>query len=166
MIDADYVLLMARYNRWQNENLYGAADRLTDEARRQDQGAFFGSIHRTFSHLAWGDGTWISRFTPRPAPAGTGKGSPDLYQDWEELKEVRRALDRDILAWAESIDPAWLAGDISWFSGVTQSQQTRKAWTTVVHFFNHQTHHRGQVHAMLTRLGVKPDDTDLFLLPP
>ena len=55
MIGTGYVKRMARYNRWQNENLYFCADRLSDEARRQDRAAFFGSIHGT-------DGTQSSPF--------------------------------------------------------------------------------------------------------
>ncbi len=60
MIDAAYVQRMARYNRWQNENLYAVADRLSDAERRRDRGAFFGSIHATLSHLLWADCTWMS----------------------------------------------------------------------------------------------------------
>ena len=69
MIDRDYVQRMARYNRWQNENLFGVADRLSDEERRHDRGAFFGSIHKTLSHLLWADKIQMSRFTsdvPKP----------------------------------------------------------------------------------------------------
>ena len=65
MIDPAYVQRMARYNRWQNANLYGVADTLSDEERRRERGAFFGSIHKTLSHLLWGDRIWMSRFTPR-----------------------------------------------------------------------------------------------------
>ena len=68
MIGVDYVRRMARYNRWQNENLYGAADGLTDEERHRARGAFFGSIHRTMCHLLWADQTWMSRFSNSPPP--------------------------------------------------------------------------------------------------
>ena len=64
MIDPAYVQRMARYNRWQNANLYGVADTLSDEERRRERGAFFGSIHKTLSHLLWADQIWMSRFTP------------------------------------------------------------------------------------------------------
>lgn len=164
MIDAGYVRLMARYNRWQNENLYGAADALPDEARRADLGAFFGSVHATLSHLAWGDGTWMSRFAGRRPPPGRIADSPSLYADWEALKAERRSLDADILSWAERVEDGWLAGDLTWFSGAAGREVTRPVGALVVHFFNHQTHHRGQVHALLTRSGAKPGDTDLFLM--
>ena len=64
MIDTAYVQRMARYNRWQNRNLYGVADTLSDDERRRERGAFFGSIHKTLSHLLWADRIWMSRFTP------------------------------------------------------------------------------------------------------
>jgi len=63
MIDPAYVKRMARYNRWQNQNLFGVADRLSDEERRRERGAFFGSIHKTLNHLMWADQLWMSRLT-------------------------------------------------------------------------------------------------------
>ena len=74
MIDRAYVQRMARYNRWQNENLYGVADGLSEAERQRERGAFFGTIHKTLSHLLWGDQIWMSRFTDLPQPQG---GIPD-----------------------------------------------------------------------------------------
>ena len=68
MIDRAYVQRMARYNRWQNENLYGVADSLSDDERRLERGAWFGSIHKTLSHILWGDRDWMGRFTDLPRP--------------------------------------------------------------------------------------------------
>ena len=79
MIGVDYVRRMARYNRWQNENLYGAADRLSDEERRRERGAFFGSIQKTFSHLLWSDHYWMSRLRGTPWPSMTIAESTTLY---------------------------------------------------------------------------------------
>ena len=79
MIDRAYVQRMARYNRWQNENLYGVADRLSAEERRRERGAFFGSIHKTLSHLLWGDRIWMSRFTDVPKPQAGIPESVTLY---------------------------------------------------------------------------------------
>ena len=165
MIDAAYVQRLARYNRWQNENLYGVADRLSDEERRRDRGAFFGSIHGTLSHLLWGDCMWMSRFSDiAPPPVGI-PGSDTLYPDWDGLKRERKQMDERILGWADVIEPAWLAAHYTWFSNAAQREMSRPQWEVVVHFFNHQTHHRGQVHAMLTQAGGTPAATDLFLLP-
>ena len=77
MIDHGYVQRMARYNRWQNENLYGVADALSDAERRRERGAFFGSIHATFSHLLWADQIWMSRLAGSPRPEG---GIPDRFR--------------------------------------------------------------------------------------
>jgi uncharacterized damage-inducible protein DinB len=66
MIDPAFVQTMARYNAWQNDNLYTAAASLTDEARRQNRGAFFNSIHATFCHLLWGDRMWLHRLIGSP----------------------------------------------------------------------------------------------------
>jgi uncharacterized damage-inducible protein DinB len=165
MINRAYVQHMARYNRWQNENLYGVADRLSDEERRMERGAFFGSIHKTFSHLLWGDRMWMSRFTDIPKPDVGIPGSVTLYPDWETLKPERVGFDRSIIDWADTIDDGWLAADQMFFSVATQSEWTRPRWVLVSHMFNHQTHHRGQVHCMLTQAGAKPSDTDLPFMP-
>ena len=122
MIDRAYVQRMARYNRWQNENLYGVADRLSDEERRRERGAFFGSIHKTLSHLLWGDRIWMSRFTDVPRPPGGIPDSVSLYPDWEELKTERVGFDRTIIDWADTVDPSWLAADQIYYSGATKRE--------------------------------------------
>ena len=66
MIDGGYVGRMARYNRWQNQNLYSAADRLSGTERRRERGAFWGSPHKTLNHLVWGDQMSASRLTGSP----------------------------------------------------------------------------------------------------
>jgi uncharacterized damage-inducible protein DinB len=166
MIDLAYVQRMARYNRWQNENLYGVADGLSDDERRRERGAFFGSIHKTLSHLMWADRIWMSRFTPTVAvPAGGIPQSVSLYPDWDALKRERKTVDAAMIAWADTLDPHWLDGDLVWFSRSANRELNQPKWLLITHMFNHQTHHRGQVHGMLTQAGGKPGDTDLFLLP-
>jgi uncharacterized damage-inducible protein DinB len=165
MIDRAYVQRMARYNRWQNDNLYGVADKLSDEARRQERGAFFGSIHKTLSHLLWGDRIWMSRFTSAPRPPGGIPESVALYPDWENLKAERIAFDGTILQWADGIEPAWLAADHSYYSGAAKREVTKPRWVLITHMFNHQTPHRGQVHCLLTQTGGKPSATDLPFMP-
>jgi uncharacterized damage-inducible protein DinB len=164
MITPAYVRAMAGYNRWQNQNLYGSADLLTDAQRKQHRGAFFGSIHGTLSHLLWADQIWMSRFagTPKPKAAGI-PDSPAMVERWDDLKAERAAFDEVIVGWAERLDPLWLEGDLTWFSGAAGRELTKPKGPLVVHLFNHQTHHRGQVHCMLTQCGVKPGATDLSL---
>jgi len=164
MISVEHARVMARYNQWQNRSLYTAAEALGDSARKQDRAAFFGSIHGTLSHLVWADRVWLSRFRGEPRPAGGGiKESPGLFTDWQQMQLARAEIDRQIVAWADALDPCWLYGNLSWMSGASGREVTRPLWFLVTHFFNHQTHHRGQVHAMLTAAGAKPDDTDLLL---
>jgi uncharacterized damage-inducible protein DinB len=162
MITPDYVRTMAYYNRWQNGNLYGAADTLTDAQRKEQRRAFFGSIHGTLNHLLWGDQIWMSRFagTPKPKAAGI-PDSVSMYESWDDLKRERGAFDQVILDWAAGLDPAWLDGDLTWYSGAAKRELTKPKGLLVTHLFNHQTHHRGQVHCMLTQAGVKPGATDL-----
>jgi uncharacterized damage-inducible protein DinB len=165
MIDRAYVQRMARYNRWQNQNLYGVADALSDEERRKERGAWFGSIHKTLSHLLWADRIWMSRFTDWPKQTVGIPGSVSLFPDWDNLKTERRESDAKLIDWADTLDPAWIAGDLTWFSGAINREVSKPRWQLLLHFFNHQTHHRGQVHAMLTQAGGRPSDTDLFAMP-
>ena len=165
MISRDWAVTMARYNAWQNANLYGAADTLTDEARREDRGAFFRSIHGTLSHILWADHVWLSRFTGREKPEVPQAASGGYVLIWEELIEERDRTDAELARWAASLTEADLAGDYRWFSGGEGRGMAKPMALIVAHVFNHQTHHRGQAHAMLTAAGAAPGATDLFVLP-
>ncbi len=165
MIDPGYVQRMARYNRWQNENLYGVADTLSDAERRRERGAFFGSIHATLNHLLWADQIWMSRLAGSPRPEGGIPESVSRHAQWSDLKRERGAFDEIIIDWADHLDPAWLAGDLTWYSVAAKTELSNPRWLLVTHMFNHQTHHRGQTHCMLTQAGGKPKDTDLPLMP-
>ncbi len=166
MISTAYIRTMARYNRWQNQSIFGAADTLTDAARREDRGAFFKSIEGTLNHLLWGDMMWLHRFAATPRPSGGIAGSASRIPDWDQLKAERKAVDEAILIWSEGLEEGWLAGNLTWISSAASREFTKPNWLLVAHFFNHQTHHRGQAHALLTAAGAKPDDTDLMLQDP
>ena len=165
MITIAYVQTLARYNHWQNTSQYQAADKLPDSVRREDRGAIFHSIHQTLSHLLWGDQMWMNRFagTPKPA-AGSVADSLSMIEDWEALKEERQSMDQEIITWSNDVRPEFLDSEMTWYSGSQNREISSNAGKLVVHMFNHQTHHRGQVHAMLTAAGVFPDDTDLFIM--
>ena len=165
MIDRAYVQRMARYNRWQNANLYGVADGLGEDERRRERGAFFGSIHKTLSHLLWADQVWMSRFADLPRPQAGIPESVSLFPDWEDLKAERDGFDRKIIDWADGVEQSWLDADQTFYSGATKREWTRPRWVLVTHMFNHQTHHRGQTHSLLTQAGGKPHDTDLTVMP-
>ena len=153
--------MMAAYNSEMNRRLYAAADGLDASARQADGGAFWGSIQGTLCHLLWGDSTWMSRFDGWEKPAAGMKQSPVMITDWAELKSRRVAADAKIEAWAARLTPERLAGPLVWYSGISGREMSMPYWITVGHFFNHQTHHRGQAHALLTRAGAATGDTDL-----
>ena len=165
MTNPDYARQMARYNNWQNDNLLEAADTLSEADRQLDRGAFFGSIQRTFSHLLWGDSIWFSRFAGTPAPQTAITDSADFITGWSDFRTQRKDLDRLIIKWADSVSPEWFTEDLSWYSGAIGQHITRPNTTLVVQFFNHQTHHRGQIHAILTAAGTRPSDTDVPFMP-
>jgi len=164
MIGVDFVRRMARYNRWQNENLYGAADGLTDEERHRERGAFFGSIHGTMCHLLWADQTWMSRFRGTSPPPPFAELAA-LHREWTSLKGRRHDFAAEIVGWADGLASEWLAGTHTHVSPSMGREVTTPRWLLVSHFFNHQTHHRGQIHCMLTQAGRKPADTDLPMMP-
>jgi uncharacterized damage-inducible protein DinB len=159
MITPLFAQTMARYNRWQNHSLYTAANGLTDAERRLDRSAFFKSIHATFDHLLWADALWMSRVSDAPKPA---VGVSDY--SWEKLRQERIALDERMIAWADGLDEAWLSANLQWRSGALNRDIVSPRWLVVAHIFNHQTHHRGQAHAMLTAAGAKPEATDLIMM--
>ena len=157
---------MARYNRWQNRSLYGAAGTLTEAQRREDKGAFFGSLHTTLAHILWADRVWMSRFADiPPVIPEDAQGKGPAYQDWDALKAQRAAFDETIIDWTAGLTDAWLAADFTWTNTAGTVTASQPAWRLTTHFFNHQTHHRGQAHALLTAFGARPEDTDLFLMP-
>lgn len=165
MITPAYLRLMADYNAWQNRSLYAAAAGLDDAARRQPRGAFFGSIHATLNHLLWADHTWMSRFDGWERPAAGIRGGTLLFADFDALRAARIETDARLADWAGRVRQGWLDGELRWFSGAANRELVRPTALLVVHLFNHQTHHRGQVHAMLTAAGAAPEATDLMLMP-
>jgi uncharacterized damage-inducible protein DinB len=166
MITPAYVRTMAAYNTEMNRRLYGAAANLSETERNAPRGAFWGTIHGTLTHILWGDRQWMSRFDDWPKPATPIKESARMIDDFGELAAARERADSDITRWASRVDDAWLDQDMVWFSGAANREVRAPKRLLVAHFFNHQTHHRGQAHAMLTAAGQETGDTDLFLLIP
>ena len=162
MISPAYIRTMAAYNAEMNRRLYGAAARLSDAERRQPRGAFWGSIHGTLNHLLWGDRQWMSRFDNWPKPDVAIKQSAGLIEDFAALSLARETADADISRWAAKVDDAWMAEDLVWFSGAAEREMRAPKGFLISHFFNHQTHHRGQAHALLTGLAGKAPELDLL----
>jgi uncharacterized damage-inducible protein DinB len=163
MISTDYVATMAACNGWMNERLYELCGGLVDTVRKRDAGAFFGSIHGTLNHLLLGDRIWLGRFLGRPFSVTSL--AQELYADFDKLRRERAHTDREIAGWAATLTEAALAGDLVYISVVNPQQRRLALWLAVVHFFNHQTHHRGQLTTLLMQNGVDPGVTDLLWSP-
>lgn len=165
MITPEYCQTMARYNTWQNTQLHEAMGALDHDALCRPRGAFFGSILGTASHLLWGDAMWMSRFAGHARPelplARSAEAYPTLAAWWAE----RVRLDRRLRYWADGLRNIDLLGHMRWHSGATGAEVSAPVARLVVHMFNHQTHHRGQIHAMLTAAGQAAPVSDLFLMP-
>jgi uncharacterized damage-inducible protein DinB len=167
MITPAYVQCMARYNRWQNENLYGSAARLPDSERKRERGAFFGSMHGTLCHLLITDQMWLHRFQPdrfEMPKVNSIAESTTVIADWDALRAARMEWDTALVSWSDATDAAWLGGDVSYYSVSMGRDYVKPRGLLLAHLFNHQTHHRGQVHCMLTQSGIKPGDTDLPIM--
>lgn len=165
MITNSYLRMMSRYNRWQNASLYASAMQLSDADRNIERGGFWQSIHGTLSHIFWGDRIWLSRFNKAEAPNVPLKESASFVDDWIDLVGMRSALDDVIVNWCDEFESGPVAGNLKWFSGSVGREFEAPIAVLLPHFFNHQTHHRGQVHAMITAAGGVATDTDLFLMP-
>lgn len=156
--------LMSRYNAWQNASLVTAADGLSGEARWEDRGAFFQSIAATLNHLYWADALTLERLQGNERPEETIRHSLTNPADWEDFKQRRLQRDAEIEAWSARLRDADLEGTLVWYPGDGSTRIKKPKAVCVMQLFNHQTHHRGQVHAMLTAAGARPEPTDLYLL--
>jgi DNA phosphorothioation-dependent restriction protein DptG len=164
LVTTSFVRTMAAYNAEMNRRIYGAAERIPDPKRREQRGAFWGSLHGTLCHLLWGDQMWMSRFDQWPKPTIIQKQSAALIEEFSELKRARVEADEKISDWAGRVTQDWLSEDQVWFSSSVQKELHQPRSLLVTHFFNHQTHHRGQAHALITAAGEQTGDTDLFLV--
>ncbi len=153
--------MLAAYNAWANERLYDAAARVADQDYRADRGAFFGSLHGTLNHLLLGDRIWMHRFT--------GEGDEPtqldaiLYDAFDELRAARRAEDARIIAYIGALTEARLAGAVRYRSTRNPTDIEQRLAPLLLHFFNHQTHHRGQAHCLLTGLAGEAPSLDLLV---
>ena len=154
---------MARYNRWMNERIYALSENLSDAERKADRGAFFRSIHGTLNHILLGDRLWLARFLSREFRFKTL--ADELYADFAELTRERARTDAEILDWVETLDEKRLAAPLKFHSVVHNRDHSFPMWFLAQNFFNHQTHHRGQVTTLLVQTGVDPGATDLLWLP-
>lgn len=174
----DNYRFLARYNRWFNQRLYAACEPLGEEERQRERGAFFGSIHRTLNHLIVADLVWLKRLRrcgldhgwPSPSLNDQVLDLPEvfaldtvLYPAWIELRAKREQIDAALQAWLADMPDAFPDWEMR-YSNVTGLQRVHPAWQALTHFFNHQTHHRGQATTLLMQAGVDVGVTDLIAL--
>lgn len=167
--------LLAEYNAWMNSKIYAAAKQLSASELAAPRGAFFGSILGTLNHIVVGDRIWLRRFATHPScnsvlarvcemrqPTSLDEV---LYDDFNEIFEHRTLLDGIITHWASALTDRDLDHVLTYTT--TKGVLNRKRFGTLVtHFFNHQTHHRGQLTTLLFQAGKDVGVTDLLALIP
>lgn len=166
---------LAAYNRWMNDKLYQAAASLPDDVLHAQQGAYFGSLFGTLSHIVVGDTVWLRRFAT--SPYGAEVLQPVRFwpqpaaldarpaANLAELAALRHQLDTYIEQWSTALDERVLAQDLTYRS-MRGDACVKALGGVLLHFFNHQTHHRGQASSLLTQAGVDVGVTDLLALLP
>lgn len=167
----DQVRALARYNQQFNQRLFQQLAGLSDEERRRDVGAFFGSIHATLNHILLADRIWLARFAAA-FPSMTSLHEAELVQgftslgdelfaDFDALDSARRATDQIIVDWTDQLTDELLAATMR-YSNTRGDAREHPAWVAVAHLFNHQTHHRGQITTAMHQLGHDPGVTDFL----
>ncbi|MBC7685240.1 MAG: DinB family protein [Bdellovibrionales bacterium] len=166
---------MAAYNQWMNEKIYAAAAKLPMGQFEAERGAFFGSLAGTLNHLLLGDTIWLQRFAAHPVrfdsldavralPKPTGL-APDLTPPLERLLEQRQMLDAAITSWVGELRGEHLDQTLH-YSRLNGERYAKRFGSVLAHFFNHQTHHRGQASTLLFQAGLDIGSTDLLVLIP
>ena len=149
---------LAHYNRIANQRLFATVAELEDAEYRKQRAGSFGSIHGLLNHILLGDRIWMARFE------GGGESTPRLstvlFEEFPALRTAREAQDVVIESFFERMDSGFLARSFAYVNNAGRDY-VEAAGVPVAHFFNHQTHHRGQVHVMLSQAGVQPPSLDL-----
>ena len=152
--------MFAAYNAWANRRVYDAAGALTDEEFSRDVGAFFRSLQGTLNHLLAADRIWMKRFTGQ-GEAPTSLGAV-VHPNLDPLRLAREVEDQRIVRWIDSLDEKALAGRFTYMTVSDMRTVSQRLAPALDHFFNHQTHHRGQAHTILTALGQPSLQLDLI----
>jgi len=152
--------MLAGYNAWANARVYDAAAQLSNAEYRADRGAFFKSMHGTLNHLLVADRLWMRRFTGEgDAPS---RLDAILFDEFLELRAAREAEDKRIAAYIDGLTAERLPARFRYNTITNPREIEQPLGPALTHFFNHQTHHRGQAHAILTGLGREGPVLDLL----
>ena len=158
-MNSSYFHRFGRYNAWANRRLYEACAALSAPDYRAKRPSFFGSIQATLNHILVGDRVWMGRL--EGVPSGIERLDQILYDEFADLRVARESEDARILGFVSGLGDEAIAGTLRYRTMAGESQETPLAWV-LAHFFNHQTHHRGQVHGMLSGTPVAPPSLDLI----
>lgn len=152
--------MLAAYNLWANARIYDVAETLDADALDRDIGLYFKSLLRTLNHILVGDLIWMKRFTGE----GASPGALDtvLHSALPALRIAREGEDKRIVEWIDSLDEAAFSGRFTYVTVTDVRTVSQRLAPALVHFFNHQTHHRGQAHAALSILGAEAPSLDLI----
>jgi uncharacterized damage-inducible protein DinB len=150
---------LARYNRWANVRLYEAVRSLSAEAFHAPRSGFFGSLCGTLNHLYVGDRCWLARLEGIPVPHRRLDEVP--HPLFDHLWAARQVEDHRILRLMDEASEDWLGRTLSYKSMATDQDMSLPVDVAILHLFNHQTHHRGQAHAMLSSTEAAPPELDL-----
>ena len=156
---------MARNNAWANDRLLDACERLHDAEWRAPRTGFFPSLAATMTHLHWVDRYYLDALT------GGGMGL-SVYDDQPtpgtepaagELRPLQAGVDATLRRFCEELPEAGLGLLVCTDRGTAGSVPERVD-ALLLHLFQHQIHHRGQAHAMLSGTPVAPPQLDEFHL--
>ncbi len=171
----DHFELMARYNQWMNESIYEACSELDGSELTRDQGAFFSSILGTLNHILVGDTIWLKRFAEHPTNFRTlstvkAAAKPEslcsiLYTDFDELRDARYILDRTLIDFCDEVEVYDLSQPLV-YCNMQGNKFEKRFGYLMQHFFNHQTHHRGQITTLLNQNDIEVAITDLLAVIP
>lgn len=152
--------MFAGYNQWANALLYKAAGELSEKELNRDTGAFFHSLFGTLTHLVVADQIWLYRLT------GTGPSHAQLaarpFATLSELHAARKETDQRLIDFCAALTPEKTAGMLSYTRVSAPEPVHQPMGEALAHMFNHQTHHRGQAHMILTVLGKPSLEMDLI----
>jgi len=148
-----YLILLANYNTWVNSQIFNLCGQLSELDYRKDRGVFFGSIHATLNHLLLVDILWLGRLKGEKNVSIRALDQI-LFEDFTGLKEVRQEYDGKLIRYVESLDETDLERIIP-YTRMAGQRGEAQVHETLLTLFNHQTHHRGQVHAMLNQSGIE-----------
>ncbi|MEH6630691.1 MAG: DinB family protein [Halopseudomonas aestusnigri] len=154
----DEVIQLSHYNAWANKTLYDTCSELSDTEYKLERKSYFGSIHNTLNHILVGDRIWFGRLENVPENLAL---EDILYDDFNNLKSARETEDQRIISYAEAIIQKTLDGNLD-YQNIAGNSHSDPMSAIIRHVFNHQTHHRGQVHCLLSQTDIAPPSLDIM----